>query len=247
MNSIQYKKGSAIDNSYTLFNRVVNGLRTYDYDLYHLLQKYDDYIAVAGGSLRSIISKSPINDIDLYITDQDVIVDIVEYLKETYQVVANTDNAITLKHVSKDKIIQIIKKVLLDPTDPTSLFDEFDFTITCALLYKNTLYLSETYLEDLASRSLVIYNTNLKFPIATLIRTQKYQRYGFKASSLLFVNLSLQIHALDISTYADLKAQLQGIDTTIFDAMLQDTDKLTFTVPDMLNYMSENYFNYLEN
>lgn len=64
---------------------------------------------------------------------------------------------------------------------------------------------------------------------------------------MLLVNLALQIHALDISTYADLKDQLQGIDTTIFDAMLKDTSQLSFTVPDMLSYMSENYFNYLEN
>ena len=245
MNSIKYEQGST--SSYTLFNRVTSGIRSYDRDLYSLLHKYSDHIAIAGGALRSIISKTSVNDIDLYITDEDVIPNIIEHLQDTYQVVANTDNAITLKHLDKDKIIQIIKKVLLDPTDPTALFDEFDFTITCSLFYKNALYLGETFLEDLASKTLIIQNKHLQFPIATLIRTQKYQRYGFKVSSMLLVNLALQIHALDINTYADLKAQLQGIDTTIFDAMLQDTDKLTFTVPDMLNYMSENYFNYLEN
>lgn len=245
MNSIKYVEGDR--TSYTLFNRVVVGLKKYDNDLYEVIQRYKDYIAVAGGALRSIISKTSVNDIDLYITEESVVFDIIDNLKDTYQVVANTGNAITLKHLDKEKTIQIITKVFLDSSNPTVLFDEFDFTITCAVFYKNTLYLGETFLEDLASHSLVIHNRHLKYPISTLIRTQKYQRYGFKISSMLLVNLALQIHALDISTYADLKKQLQGIDTTIFDAMLKDTDKLSFTVPDMLNFMSENYFNYLEN
>lgn len=245
MNSIKYVAGDR--TSYTLFNRVVVGLRKYDEDLYKVFQRYKDYIGIAGGALRSIISKSPINDIDLYITDDSLVFNIIDDLAETYKVVANTDNAITLKHKTNNKLIQIIRKVYLYSSNPTALFDEFDFTITCALFYKDTLYLGETFLEDLASNSLVIHSKHLKYPIATLIRTQKYQRYGFKVSSMLLVNLALQIHALDISTYADLKAQLQGIDTTIFEAMLKDTDKLSFTVPDMLNYMSENYFNYLEN
>ena len=245
MNSIKYEKDKT--SSYTLFNRVVNGLRAYDSDLYKLVCKYEDYIGIAGGSIRSIISKTPVNDIDLYITEESVVSDIIDGMSNTYKVVANTGNAITLKHLSNEKIIQIITKVYLDASNPTALFDEFDFTITCAVFYKGTLYLGETFLEDLSSRSLVVHNKHLKYPIATLIRTQKYQRYGFKISSMLLVNLALQIHALDISTYADLKDQLQGIDTTIFDAMLKDTSQLSFTVPDMLNYMSENYFNYLEN
>lgn len=245
MNSIKYVASDR--TSYTLFNRVVVGLRKYDENLYKVFQRYKDYIGIAGGALRSIISKSPINDIDLYITDDCIVLNIIDDLSETYKVVANTDNAITLKHKTNNKLIQIIRKVYLYSSNPTALFDEFDFTITCALFYKDTLYLGETFLEDLASNSLVIHSKHLKYPIATLIRTQKYQRYGFKVSSMLLVNLALQIHALDISTYADLKAQLQGIDTTIFEAMLKDTDKLSFTVPDMLNYMSENYFNYLEN
>ena len=246
MNSIKYESGN--NSSYTLFNRVVSSLKKFDKDLYSLITKHKEDVAVAGGALRSIISKSHINDIDLYVTDEDIIQTLIQDLEiNGYVVVANTDNAITLKHSENNKVVQIIKKVLLNPTDPTDLFHEFDFTITCAVFYNNVLYLGETFLEDLASQSLVIHNKHLKYPIATLVRTQKYQRYGFKASSMLFVNLALQIHALDISTYADLKTQLQGIDTTIFEAMLEDTDKLSFTVPDMLNFMSENYFNYLEN
>lgn len=247
MNSIKYTSNNS--TAYTLFNRVASELAKFDKNLFNLLENYTEDLAVAGGAIRSILSKTSIQDVDLYISDLEILPEITEYLTEYgYEVVHSSDNALTFKQVEGYKTIQLIKKVLLDVQDPTSLFDEFDFTVTHALFFADTLYLGETFLEDLASHSLILKNKHLKYPIATLVRTLKYQRYGFKASPLLMVNIALQIHALDISTYAHLKEQLQGIDTMIFDAMLSKIDnQLVFSVPDILTHISDNYFNYLEN
>lgn len=247
MSVVKYTKSKS--KAYTLYNKVTQGLMSYDCNVWAVLLEYKKDIAIAGGSIRAILSKTFIQDMDIYVSDMDIVSLLIKkFVILKYTVVASTDNAVTLKNTETNKIIQIIKKVLLDVSNPADLLEEFDFTITQAVFYNDTLYLGETFLEDLASRSLIITNKHLKYPIASLVRVLKYQRYGFIASPLLLVNIALQTHALEINTYAQLKEQLQGIDTQIFDSMLSHIDeRLTFSLPDVLSHISENYFNFLEN
>lgn len=87
----------------------------------------------------------------------------------------------------------------------------------------------------------------LKYPIATLVRTIKYQKYGYKLNPITLVRISLAIHALEIKTYGDMKEQLQGIDTSIFNAILDGKDdSITFELNEFIVEL-ENYFDNLLN
>lgn len=209
-----------------------------------ILKLYPTDVIVAGGAIRAILAREHITDVDLYVTEEDVQKQIVKNLIENHEfkVVSNTVNSITL--VKPNKVIQIISKIYIDAANPAELFDHFDFTITMAL-YSQTygLLLAPTFLQDLASRTLYLQNPSLKYPISTLVRTLKYKKYGYHVSPLLLVLISLQINTLKIDTFADLKDQLQGIDTTIFDVFFEGVDpQMKFSLDVFNQRLLSSYF-----
>ena len=76
-------------------------------------------------------------------------------------------------------------------------------------------------------------------------RVREYQKYGYKINPITLVRISLAIHALEIKTYGDMKEQLQGIDTSIFNAILDGKDdSITFELNEFIVEL-ENYFDNL--
>lgn len=233
--------------SNTLQAQVVSRLSVRYPEVIDVLKYFSEDVVVAGGAIRAILSHMHISDVDLYVSDLEIVQQVIDILveKHGYGVVVNTDNAVTL--VYEKKVIQIIKKILVDPQDLTSLFSEFDFTVTMAAYSVDRgLVLHPQFLQDLASRSLIIPNPKLHYPISTLVRTLKYQKHGFRSSPFLLVLIALQVHALNLKTYADLKEQLLGIDTMIFDAVFNNIDlKTNFSLDVFSQRLHESYFDHM--
>jgi hypothetical protein len=126
--------------------------------------------------------------------------------------------------------------------DAASVFSSYDFTITCgafefaregnvdhlannyfAICEAAQFTLGPRFLQDLAKRQLV-YIGGSQFPICALHRTLKYQQRGFSITGGTLMHIALSILQLDIKTYAELKAQLFGIDTMFLQNLLKQDE-----------------------
>ena len=232
-----------------LYDKVKRSLIRFNPELPDIMAAVgNDDIIIAGGAIRSIYSGDSIKDIDFYITDNVHEYAVDEVLKSYgFESVCTTDNAITYKH--NGKTYQLITKLRFEKGKELELLKQFDFTATMASFsFAGEPKAVEEFLIDVAARELRLPLKNavpLKYPIATLVRTIKYQKYGYKINPITLVRISLAIHALEIKTYGDMKEQLQGIDTSIFNAILDGKDdSITFELNEFIVEL-ENYFDNL--
>ncbi|MFW6311148.1 MAG: hypothetical protein ACOC1K_02820 [Nanoarchaeota archaeon] len=99
--------------------------------------------------------------------------DKADKILEKNTVISDTDRA--KMYLYNKKKIHIIKSFFYE--SPKKTVDDFDFTVCCAAISKSDVIYHDTFFVDLARRKLVI--NNLRLPINTLKRIQKYQRKGF--------------------------------------------------------------------
>lgn len=203
-------------------------------------------VMLCGGTINSIFSSRKVNDLDFYVQNNsnNQIGDLIKIMKEVYnyKVVHTSDNAITLTrrgHKGNLFEIQFITRFTGSPQD---ILDTFDYTIVQGVFdFKtNQFVLSDRFLVDIAKRQLVYTNTS-EYPICALYRTKKYIERGYTISGANLVAISLSIHALKLETYADLKNQLMGIDTSMLkeletrmDASDANIDTKTFELSEFL-------------
>jgi hypothetical protein len=217
-----------------------------------LFTKYK--VMLAGGTINSIFSARKVNDLDLYLKEDDEektkAYALVKELEDTYKykVVHTSPNAITLRRKGfKDAVyeIQIITRFV---GEPQFILDTFDFTIVKALFdFENYEFvMDDRFLIDIAQRKLQ-YTGSSQYPICALYRTKKYQERGYTLSGANIVAISMAIHGLKIKTYGDLKDQLMGIDTSMFEEITKDfDDSKTFDAVSFINDWYEMMFEYYE-
>lgn len=199
-------------------------------------------VILAGGTINSIFSGRAVKDLDLYTYSDKSSKPLIDFLvKECgYAQTWSTNNACTLNHKETKKEIQVIYKF---SGDPEFILSTFDFTIVQgAYCYAQAKFvLADRFLTDIASRRLIFTNTS-RYPICALYRTKKYQARGYSLGGTTMVAIALAIHRLTIHTYADLKDQLMGIDTSIFRLLTEPfEDAKKFEASEFLQYWHETF------
>lgn len=215
--------------------RILKGI---DRNVFNLLSSMEGFIA--GGAVLSAFTNNRINDYDIYFSSKEnanafkLALKMKDGINE-YQIpekrkklmvkskkevieVFRTDNAITF--LCDGQKYQLITAFYLPPEE---LFKKYDFTI-CMGAYSpkaNEFYLYDSFLEDVSEKRLK-FNIGTEYPICSLLRVLKYQKKGYIISGLEMIKMALTIHKLNLKSYADLKKQLQGIDT-LFLKELTDT------------------------
>lgn len=221
-------------------------------DLYEVFKKYE--CILAGGSIRSLYCQTLeyeedyseqdiISDLDIYFRDNTDYSPLVQEIKSMgYEDAFNSLNAVTL--VDKDNKgipIQIIK---LDYTTgtPEEVIQKFDFSICSACYdFKEEKFYFHKYFEEDNKIRKMRYNVNGTFPIASLIRTNKYtKKKKYKISNVELLKIALCINNLNLKDYKELKKQLNGIDTLILKP-LTDTllENEKYDIDEFLNSMEE--------
>lgn len=139
-------------------------------------------VKVGGGYIRSVITNEKVNDIDLFISPNDVgNLDFIVYSLHTNNIPPiKTENAITLREPTP---IQIIHRWHFDTLEATA--DSFDFTICQAAFHFNgekwDSYCSDTYYSDLAAKRLVYTSPKRIEEVGgSLLRVLKYYQKGFR-------------------------------------------------------------------
>ena len=196
-----------------------------DIKLYDILKS--NRVIIAGGAITSIFNNNKINDYDLYLFNQQYLINVQQYFGENedeYKLLGTTDSADTYKHLPSDTMIQLIHMENLYNKSASELIKEFDFTI-CMGAYdieKEEFILHENFLLNNCEKRL-IFNVNTLYPLTSLYRLKKYINKGYNISGGNMIKLGLAINNLHITNYKELKIQLQGIDTSVLKEL---TDKL---------------------
>ncbi|QKE56496.1 nucleotidyl transferase [Bacillus phage YungSlug] len=123
-----------------------------------------------------------------------------------------SQNAITLANG-----IQLVFKTF---GQPQSVVDSFDFTI-CKNFYqpsKNIFHLDASALEHTLTKQLVY--TGSDYPLSSLLRARKYQKYGYTISAGDMVKMSYDISKLDLTDVETLKDQLHGVDVAYLNGFI---------------------------
>jgi hypothetical protein len=184
-------------------------------------------VFIAGGAVRDYLTDSEINDIDLFVTDQGVLDNLIAFFKEKGKLI--NENKILANYKYKDKWFQIIKNRFFE--SPRQLIDSFDFTICQAVVYVENISVNEgetkdqmefefneTFFQDSLAKHL--RTATINFPLSTLERMQKYIKKGYTACNGTLLNVAKAIHATDINDpnnnnlffYPDGSARFVGVD-----------------------------------
>lgn len=127
--------------------------------------------AIAGGACRSWVLGEKPRDFDIYLTRN----------KDREAIVTDDagENAPVIRLSSFTTNGGAIEVINYTYRDLAAILLTFDMTVAMCAVDKEQLVCHEDYLSDLASKS--IRFTNLGKPMNSLLRLQKYVKYGFTA------------------------------------------------------------------
>lgn len=173
---------------------------------------------IAGGAILSIVTKTEINDYDVYPKTNSAMIDAFYSLINDYGcfVVNITDRAVTFKSNStkNDKGERAIVQVMTYDTFETAekIFQNFDFTVCMGAFDCDTKSYAfhDDFYPDIACRALR-FNPKTRYPLNSLIRVTKYQNKGFFASKPEHVRMILTTIERGLpNSWEELESQIGG-------------------------------------
>lgn len=172
---------------------------------------------IAGGAITALFTGQKIRDWDIYFRNAADCHQAVTWFGINGKLANETDTSKSYHLGKQEKPYQLI--VMPDLFgDPQTIFRYYDFTV-CMAAYqffedgKNEGFVfGDDFFKHIGQRRLV-FHTGTMFPICSMLRVMKYLKKGFFITGMDILKIGLSIHCLKMETYADLRRQLQGIDT----------------------------------
>jgi len=175
---------------------------------------------IAGGAITALFSGQKIRDWDIYFRTKEDCEKAITWFGINGVLANETDTSKSYKLGKQEKPYQLI--VLPDLFgDPADIFKCYDFTVCMgayqffadpALQPTEGFVFGDDFFKHIGQRRLV-FHTGTMFPICSMLRVMKYIKRGFYITGMEILKIGLSVHSLKINTYADLRRQLQGIDT----------------------------------
>ena len=140
-------------------------------------------VFVAGGYIRSCVTKEPLNDIDVFSATKEKAKELANRLSMVGKKPYETDNALTVK--IGPVVVQFIHRWVF--TTPTECIASFDFTIAKAAFWWSNedrhwhSYCEDAFYADLAAKRLV-YTSPVRNEDAggSLLRVLKFYQRGYR-------------------------------------------------------------------
>lgn len=202
---------------------------------------------IAGGAILSLVTKTEINDYDIYPKSQSDFENILYKLTDEDCFIMNiSDRAITLKSNSmkKDNGERTIVQVMFFDWFENSqkIFDKFDFT-ACMAAYDcdtKTYEFHPDFYPDVASKTLR-FNQNTQFPVSSLLRTEKYKNKGFYLGKAESLKIAMCIAKDGLpQSWRELEKQIGG---TYGRQLKLDTKDLPYTYDNVISILNDFEFN----
>lgn len=164
---------------------------------------------IAGGAITSVFSDQKINDYDYYFKDQKSFEDAIHSCYDANMWCCSiTHRAVTFK--SYDDTIQLM---LFDWfNSPSEIFDAFDFTCCMgAYDHKSKTFIFHSDFMPAVSDRRLTFHSGTRFPIASLMRTLKYQERGYSLSRAELLKIGIACSSVSLNSWDDLTNQIGGI------------------------------------
>lgn len=226
---------------------IIEKNKLYNYlgsNLVNTLKEHKAYIA--GGTVTSLFSSNPVNDIDLYFRNEESLAELIE---EIYDDGDDWVNALTSKALLvrvEDKELQMIHFKYFEKAE--DIFDTFDYTVCMGAFDFETeqFVLHEDFLKHNAQRILK-FNKNTDFPIVSLLRVQKYKDKGYSITKPEFLRVALSCMELNITNAEELKQHLGGMYGINYDKLIELEEGEVFSLSKIIDKianiaLSEEYF-----
>lgn len=173
---------------------------------------------IAGGAILSTVTKTEINDYDIYPKSNKAMIDAFYKLieDESCFVVNISDRAVTFKsnNITNTKGERGIIQVMTYDTfeTPEKIFENFDFTVCMGAFDCDTkeYHFHPDFFPDIASKTLR-FNVNTRYPLNSLLRVTKYTAKGFFISKPEHIKMALAVIKQGMPhTWEELEAQIGG-------------------------------------
>lgn len=122
---------------------------------------------------------------------------------------------------------------------PADIFDAFDFTCVMGAwdVDRGQFEAHTDFLHSIAARRLTFHG-GTRFPIASLLRTQKYQERGYAITRGELLKIGVAIAGVTLNSWDDLKSQIGGAYGNKI-ALVEDGE---FTISKALDTLSDATF-----
>ncbi len=176
---------------------------------YDILKAYN--IMLAGGAITSVFTNKPINDFDMYFRDVDTVRRFYtdEVISGHFKPYYYSHKAATLLNPCTNQLYQIVCCDLYNT--PEDIFKSFDFTLNMGAYDFKTeeFVLHPDFLLHNAQRKIHI-NKDTKYPIASLVRIQKYMERGYKMTASEWFRMAIILHQLNVDSWETFEDGLSG-------------------------------------
>lgn len=150
---------------------------------------------IAGGSVRAYLAAERITDYDLFFSTEEDRQKVLYFLQQDGgRVVFSNENVDKVRW--KKKTLDVCKPLHASPEECIS---SFDFTVTCAGVYKTRFLHHPDFFIDLAGKRLAM-NT-YSFPLGSLYRFQKYVKKGYWMCSEEMLKFTSHLKQEDLSDF----------------------------------------------
>lgn len=196
---------------------------------------------IAGGAVLSTVTKTPINDYDVYPKNTEAFESAIDTLMSDGHCINITNKAVTIKtnEVKEDGERTIYQVMRLGfPQTAQDIFDKFDFSVTMGAYDCDTkeYTFAEDFWPDVASKT-IHFNVNTYFPLASLLRVNKYKEKGYYFPKTEFIKMAFAI-ANDLPTsWEQVEMQLGGVYGNQF--RLSVDQGLEFTTDNLYQVLDE--------
>lgn len=184
-------------------------------------------VMLAGGALTSIYRKKPIADYDIYFRSKSDLRDVIEDLESRkFACMAKSDRSAlfvgaNIKSTDPEDNIKINLVYFKYFKNLKEVFKYFDFTCCmCGYDFKTNSFESHPdFYRDVLLKN-IVYSAHSKYPLAALLRVQKYIRKGFNISKKEMIKIILHCQKNPIKSMDELEEQIGSLyGTNIRDAV----------------------------
>lgn len=163
---------------------------------------------LAGGAIRCAVAKEEIRDYDIYFRSEESFLEFYEdFMQRGCTICAITNKAISFQ-VNGIACQAIFTDYFKDPKD---IFELYDFTVCmgaydfkgCEFVFDNRFWQDHTM-------KAIRYNPATKYPICSLMRVPKYERYGYKISKTTHAKMFINALGTELNSYEDLSNHFGG-------------------------------------
>ena len=192
---------------------------------------------IAGGCIRSIFCNAEINDVDIYFRNKEDALSFISDIKGCTTLVNYTDKSALFLHGNgTEKIkLQVIFFDYFESCD--DVFNAFDF-YCCMGAYDfstDSFHFHDRFFADNCSK-IINVNANTRFPLISMLRVEKYKKYGYTISDFEIMKIALAISNTDIESWEDASTHMGGMYGVNIDKIF-DTKK-PFSKKEVLDQLS---------